>query len=276
VSVAIITDSASAIPAEVAARYDVGVVPMGLAIGGLPVVESALDLEEMISRFDEGITTSGPPPGDFAKAVEKAQTGDGVLVVSLAGDLSGTYRSAVLGAEEAGGPVEVLDSRTAAGAQTLVVLAAARAAQGGADLAGVTEAARRARDEVSLVGSVSTLEYLVKGGHIPSAAGWAADRLHVRPVIELRDGKVRPLRPALGDEAARERLLAHWRRSRVPGAELHLIAMYSIDPGEAEDLLAAVSTEVEPAMSFLSGFGTVLVAHTGPSLVGLAWHWVRP
>src|SRR5581483_2221273 len=150
--------------------------------------------------------------------------------VSLAGDLSGTYRAAVLGAEEAGGPVEVLDSPTAAGAQTLVVLAAARAARAGADLAGVTEAARRARDEFCLVGSVSTLEYLVKGGHIPAAAGWAGDRLHVRPVIELRDGKVRPLRPAFGDEAARERLLAHWRRSRVPGTELHLIAMYSMDP----------------------------------------------
>ena len=172
--------------------------------------------------------------------------------------------------------VEVLDSRTAAGAQTLVVLAAARAARAGADLATVTEVARRATSEVSLVGSLSTLEYLVKGGHIPAAAGWAADRLHVRPVIELREGKVRPLRPAFGDEAARERLLSHWRRSRVPGAELHLIAMYSVDPAEAEDLLAAVSAEVQPAQSFLSGFGTVLVAHTGPSLVGLAWHWVRP
>jgi DegV family protein with EDD domain len=275
VSVAIVTDSASAIPDDIAHRYGIIVVPMGLAIGGLPVVESALGLEEMIARFDEGITTSGPPPGDFAKAVEKSQTGDGVLVITLAGDLSSTYRSALLGAQEATGPVEVVDSRTAAGAQTLVVLAAARAARAGGDLTSVADAARRAIAEVTLVGALSTLEYLVKGGHIPSAAGWAADRLHVRPVIELRDGKVRPLRPAFGDEAARERLLAHWRRSRVPGADLHLIAMYSVDPAEAEDLLGAVSAEVEPAQSFLSGFGTVLVAHTGPSLVGLAWHWVR-
>ncbi|MHB1446339.1 MAG: DegV family protein, partial [Acidimicrobiales bacterium] len=196
-TVAVVTDSASALPAEVAAAQDIGIVPMGLAIGGLPVVESALDTEEMIARFDEGITTSGPPPGDFAKAVERAQTGDGVVVITLAGELSGTYRSALLGAHEAGGPVEVVDSQTAAGAEALVVLAAARAARAGRSLAEVAAAGPRAAPEVSLVGSLSTLEYLVKGGHIPAAAGWAADRLHVRPVIELRQGKVRPLRPAL-------------------------------------------------------------------------------
>ncbi|MHB1911561.1 MAG: DegV family protein [Acidimicrobiales bacterium] len=275
-TVAVVTDSASALPAEVAAAQDIGIVPMGLAIGGLPVVESALDTEEMIARFDEGITTSGPPPGDFAKAVERAQTGDGVVVITLAGELSGTYRSALLGAHEAGGPVEVVDSQTAAGAEALVVLAAARAARAGRSLAEVAAAARRAAAEVSLVGSLSTLEYLVKGGHIPAAAGWAADRLHVRPVIELRQGKVRPLRPALGDEAARERLLTHWRRSRVEGADLHVIAMHSLDASDAAELLAAVEAEVQPVESFLSGFGTALVAHTGPSLVGLAWHWVVP
>lgn len=272
---AVVTDSASALPPEIATAHDITVVPMGLAIGGLPVSESALSLEEMIARFDEGITTSGPAPGDFTKAIETAQTGDGVVVITLTGDLSGTYRSAVLGAEEASGPVQVVDSRTAAGAEALVVLAAARAARSGATLAEVVAAAEKARDEVTLVGAMSTLEYLVKGGHIPSAAGWAADRLHVKPVIELRDGKVHPLRPAFGDEAARERLLTHWRRSRVEGAELHLVGLHSLDPAAAQDLMDAVSAEVTPAESFLSGFGTVLVAHTGPGLVGLAWHWVK-
>ncbi|MHB1854789.1 MAG: DegV family protein [Acidimicrobiales bacterium] len=275
-TVAVVTDSASALPAEVAGANGISVVPMGLAIGGLPVVESALDTEEMIARFDEGITTSGPPPGDFAKAVEKAQTGDGVVVITLAGELSGTYRSAQLGAQEAGGPVEVIDSQTAAGAEALVALAAVRAARAGGSLEEVAAAARKATSEVSLVGSLSTLEYLVKGGHIPAAAGWAAERLHVKPVIELREGKVRPLRPAFGDEAARERLLTHWRRSQVEGADLHVIGMYSLDAADAADLLAAVEAEVHPVQSFLSGFGTALVAHTGPSLVGLAWHWVVP
>jgi DegV family protein with EDD domain len=246
---------------------------MALAIGGLPVSESALDLEELIARFDEGISTSGPAPGDFAKAIERAQGGDGVLVITLTGELSSTYRSAVMGAQEAGGPVRVMDSRTAAGAEGLIVLAAARAAQAGGSLDEVMAAAERVRVDVRLVGSLSTLDYLVRGGHIPAAAGWAARRLNVKPMIELKDGKVRPLRPALGEEAARERLLTIWRRSRVVGARLHLVAMHSLDASDARSLLRAVEAEEEAEESLLSGFGTALVAHTGPGLVGLAWYW---
>ena len=71
--VRIVTDSAAALPADLAAEHDISVVPLGLSIGGLPVQEAALDLEELIARFDEGVGTSGPAPGDFAKAVEEAR-----------------------------------------------------------------------------------------------------------------------------------------------------------------------------------------------------------
>ena len=272
-SVAVVTDSAAALPTDLAAAHGIGVVPMGLSIGGLPVAESALELEELIARFDEGVTTSGSTPGDFAKAIEACQQGDGVLVLTLAGALSSTYRAALLGAQEAGGPVRVVDTCTAAGAQGLVALAAARAAAAGADLDGVETAARAAMAEVRLVGALSTLDYLVKGGHIPAAAGWAGRRLNVQPLIELRNGRVRPLRPAFSREAALERLLGQWRRTVVDGADLHVVAMHSLGTDDARRLLEAVRSEVEPASSLLSGFGTALVAHTGPGLVGLAWWW---
>ena len=272
-NVGVVTDSASALPAELAAARQVAVVPLGLSIGGLPVIESSIDLEELIARFDEGVSTSGPTPGDFAKAIEDSQQGAGAVVVTLASGLSSSYRSAVLGAEEAAGDVKVIDSGTAAGAQGLVALAAAFAAQRGASLYEVVAAAESTLAAVRLVGALSTLEYLVKGGHIPAAAGWAARHLNVQPVIDLKDGHVRPLRPAFSREAALERLLDRWRHTRSEGGKLHLVAMHSLGTEDAEHLLAAVRAEVEPAESFLSGFGTALVAHTGPGLVGLAWYW---
>ena len=272
-NVAVVTDSAAALPAAIAAEHHIAVVPLGLTIGGLAVRESALSLEELMARFDEGVRTSGPAPGDFAKAIEECQQGAGVVVVTLTSDLSGTFRSAVIGAQEAGGPVEVVDSRTAAGAEGLVALAAARAAAGGASLAEVKTVAESVISRVRLVGALDTLDYVVKGGHIPAAAGWAARQLNVQPVIELRDGRVRPHRPAFSRKAALERLLGYWRRTVVPDTPLHLVAMHSLGGSDAESLLAAVRSEADPATSFLSGFGTPLVAHTGPGLVGLAWYW---
>jgi hypothetical protein len=38
-------------------------------------------------------------------------------------------------------------------------------------------------------------------------------------------------------------------------------------------LLREVTAEVEPATAFTASFGTVMVVHTGPALVGLAWYW---
>lgn len=287
-TVAVITDSAAALPEEVAAAHGITVVPLGLTIGGVSVREAAVDVEELIARFDEGVTTSGPPPGDFAKAIEEARGPEGVVVVTLASDLSTTWRSATLGAEEAGGvggdgagrdgaagdagPIRVIDSQTAAGAEALIALAAARKAASGGSIDEVVAAAERARENVRLIGALSTLDYIVKGGHIPAAAGWAARRFNVWPVIELGSGRVRPHRPAFSRMAALDRILDHWRRSRR-GDRLHVIAMHSVGAGDAELLLSRVEAEVTPEWSLVSGFGTSLVAHTGPSLVGLAWLW---
>ena len=55
--------------------------------------------------------------------------------------------------------------------------------------------------------------------------------------------------------------------------EIPLLAPETIDVPHARDLLARVCEEVDPATAFLGEFGTVMVAHTGPGVVGLAWRW---
>jgi hypothetical protein len=40
--------------------------------------------------------------------------------------------------------------------------------------------------------------------------------------------------------------------------------------------LREVCSRVEPASSFVGSFTPVMVAHTGPSLAGMAWRWEEP
>src|SRR4029077_1882670 len=133
----------------------------------------------------EHVTTSGPTPGEFEKAIGAARdavTADGgpdaaaVLVCTIASTMSSTDEAAVLGARAAGGDVRVVDTTTAAGAQALVVLAAAGAAASGAPLADVEAAARVAIDEVRLLATVPNLDHLVRSGRVPNIAGWAGKR----------------------------------------------------------------------------------------------------
>jgi DegV family protein with EDD domain len=228
----------------------------------------------LLDRHD--VTTSGPTPGEFEHAIKQRlqdDAVDAVLVCTIASTMSATHEAAVVGARASGGPVRVVDTTTAAGAQGLVVLAAAAAAERGDVIEEVEAVARDAIARVRLVAMVPNLDHLVRSGRVPNLAGWAGRRLGIAPLFEFRDGGARPMRPALGADAALERIVARWRRTRVEGARLHVAALHARAEDVARGLLDTVAAEVEPATSFCASFGTVMVVHTGPGLVGLAWWW---
>jgi DegV family protein with EDD domain len=270
-AVAIVTDSAAALPLELVHEHDITVVPMWLTIGDESVREGERDLGELLG--DERVSTSAPAPGEFAAAIEKRRTDDGVLVLTIASTMSGTHNAAVLAADSVDGPVRVVDTQTAAGAEALVVLAAASAAEGGGDLDAVAQAATRAVERVRLLAMVPTLDHLVRSGRVPGIAGWAGRRLNITPMFEFRGGKVHRLRPAIGPAAGLDRIISRFRRSVVDGAALHVTAGHALAADDAVELLRRVEADFEPATSFVGEFGSVMVVHTGPGLVGLAWWW---
>jgi DegV family protein with EDD domain len=271
-TVAIVTDSAAALPPELSRRYGVTVVPMWLTIGGEPVPEGERSLEALLA--EDQVTTSAPTPGEWERAIKGGlDRADGVLVLTIAGSMSATYQSAVVAAEAVGGAVRVVDTATAAGAEALVVLAAADVAQRGAGLDETEARARLVIDRVRLVATLPNLDHLVRSGRVPGIAGWAGRRLGINPLFEFRGGKVHRLRPALSPEAASDRMLGLLRRSRVEGARLHVASLHALDLETAERLLARTEEQFSPTTAFVGEFGPVMVVHTGPGLAGLAWWW---
>jgi DegV family protein with EDD domain len=222
---------------------------------------------------DEGVTTSAPSPGEVAKAIEDRIDDDGVLVLTIAGTMSGTLQAAHVAASLVDGKVRVVDTETAAGAEGLVVLAAAGAARRGAPLDDVEAAALRVRERVRLVATVDGLDHLVRSGRVPGIAGWAGRGLGLNPLFEFRRGHPKPLRPALSRPAALDRMVAALLNARVADARLHVAALHAGAPEPAEQLLERVTADVEPATSFVGAFSPVMVVHTGPGLVGLSWWW---
>lgn len=251
---------------------------MWLTIGSTVVRDGEIDMDELTARLGEGINTSGPTPGEFAEAIKGADTGDGVVVLTLSKEMSSTHESALLAARLTGGDVRVLDTGTAAGAQGLVVLAAAKASQEGATLAQVVDAAEAARRSAHLVATLTSLEQLVRSGRVPGAAGWAGRWLGVNPMFEFRAGKVRPLRPALSRAAARERMVAMMANQRDGdgSGDLRLAVMHASDPKAAELLLGEACSKERPVSHLVGPFSPVMVAHTGTGLLGLAWWREQP
>lgn len=275
------TDSACSLPADLVEANGVTVVPMWVAIGGRQYRDGELSLAEVLSRVGEGLSTSGPAPGELAKAAREADRGEGVAILTLSREMSGVYQSARLATELLEGEnVAVVDTGTAAGAEGLVVLAAAGAAQQGRPLGSVIEEAGRAAGRVRLLATLPSLDYIARSGRVPGAAAWGTRWLGLNPIFEFRHGKARPLRPARGSRVARQRIVDIWAREIARegsrGAALHVAALHAAEPEVAEQLLAEVRRRYEPATAFVGSFSPVMVAHTGPGLVGLAWWWEAP
>lgn len=274
VTVAVVTDSAATVPDEMAERLGIVVVPLRLEIG--PDSYDDLDVTpEAVLEQTEEISTSGPSPADFAEAVEAHAGRDGAVVTTVARDLaSGSFLAASAAAKLVSVPTRVVDTTTAAGGEGLVVLEAARVARAGGTIDDVERAAHRVVARVRLVAWLPNLDHLVRSGHVPGAAAWAARTIGLRPVIELRGGKVSPLRPALNEPGAHRRVLDALRRSTPhPPTDLHVAALHSLAPAAADRLLADVRTGIEPALAFVGSFGSVMLVHAGPGVVGLAWWW---
>ena len=270
--IAIVTDSAAALPAELAAKCGITVVPMWLTIDGRAEVEGPRSLAALLDA--PGVLTSAPAPGEYEAAVKDVLLGaDSVVVLTLAAAMSASNEAARIGTASMDN-VAVVDTGTAAGGQALVVLAAAAAAaRPDVTLAEVVARATWVSERVRLVATLPTLDHLVRSGRVPGVAGWAGKRLGIHPLFEFRGGDVHRLRPALSGDAALERIVAHVQRNAPAGGRLHIAALHALAPSSATDLLSRITAQIEPEESFVGEFGPVMVVHTGPGLSGLAWWW---
>src|SRR3954447_24717842 len=170
-TVTVVTDSAASIPPALVQELGIVVVPMSVIIGGTVYPDGQLGLDEVMSRVGEGVSTSGTNPGEFLEAIESIE-GD-VVVLTISAEMSSTFAAARTAANMAGDRARVVDPRTAAGGQGLVVLAAAQAAARGADVDGVVATADRVIKQVRWVATVENLERLIASGRVPGVAALA-------------------------------------------------------------------------------------------------------
>ena len=272
-TVTVVTDSAAALPPDLVARYDIRVVPLVLHVGADRYRDGEISLDELIRRFDEPISTAAPSPGEFATVIADALGTGPVVTLTLAAGMYTNHDTDKQAdkhvtdndprAPADGGPdVAVLDTGTAAGAQGLVVLAAASAAGEGADQHEVVATAEQVAGRVRLAASVADLERLARSGRVPDAARWIGDRLGVRPLFEFRDGRARPL----------DRIVQRCAAGGSSGARLHVTVLHALNP-DAAAILAERVRALEPVSFLVGPFSPVMVAHTGRGLAGLAWWW---
>ena len=89
---------------------------MWVTISGKQYRDGELGIDEVLARVGEGVSTSGPAPGELAEAASRADQGDGVVLVTISKRMSSVFQAAGVAARILKGKdVAVVDSGTATG-----------------------------------------------------------------------------------------------------------------------------------------------------------------
>ena len=277
-STAVVADTTSYLPPELIEQHDVHLVSLYVGIEGEQDREADIDdlhgFYERLRSSDQAVTTSQPSVGDFIAVYEPLLAeGHEIVSIHLSSGISGTYESAMqarerLTAEGKGGErIVVCDSRTGAGGMGLMILAAANAAEGGADAAEANERAAAARKELKIWFAVDTLDYLRRGGRIGAARAWIGTTLKIKPILTLED-EITPIERVRTRRRAFERMVDYGRQRHEAGAD-GWVVQHVQDPETAERLVEACRPIFGSDPVFTSEVGPVIGAHVGPGLVGI-------
>jgi len=275
--VAIVTDSTAYIPPDLIEQYNISVAPLVL-IWGDETYEDGVDItpNEFYTRLagaEVMPSTSQATPKTFHKIYSDLLEQDyEILAVLISSALSGTVVSAVqVQAEMPEAPIEIVDSYNTAMALGFQVLQAARAAEEGANLAECKEVAEQAIGHTGVIFAVDTLEFLHRGGRIGGASRYLGTALNIKPILEVRDGRIEALEKVRTRKKSLVRLL-ELVGERIDGREpVRLATLHANSPEDAQELLDMAKDQFNPIETIFSEVSPVIGTHVGPGTVGLAY-----
>ncbi|GIJ78496.1 EDD domain protein, DegV family [Micromonospora phaseoli] len=281
--VAVVTDSTAYLPAELIPTHRLTVVPLTVVLNGVEGLEGVETFPEDATRALGGrrvsVSTSRASPEQLARTYrELLDAGaEGVVSVHLSAGLSGTVEAAELAAAQLGDRVTVVDSRSCGMGLGFPVIAAARAAEEGADLAGVRAAAVDAVGRTSIYFYVDTLEFLRRGGRINAAEALLGTALSVKPILHMPDGSI-VLRDKVRTASRGVARLVDLAVEAAGDEQVDLAVHHLAAPQRAEALLGALTVRLGDRLRgvYVSEAGAAVAAHVGPGLACVVIHRVAP
>lgn len=277
----IVTDSGAQpwLPAETMESLGIHIVPLNVTLEGKTYREG-IDTDiatfyRLLAESDALPTTSQPSPGEFAELYrELAATDPEILSIHISSGLSGTLNAAQAGAKQVPeARVTHVDTHTLSAGAGWQVEAAARARNAGWPLDRILGLINRISAATDSLYTLAELRYLIHGGRISHMKGLIASLLNLKPMIGVEKvggtyqqrGQVRSFAKAMRGLVD---LMAHQHAS---GSPLRVQVLHAWNPEGAEELHDLVDQRFKCTWLPTGPISMVLGAHTGPTMIGVAF-----
>jgi DegV family protein with EDD domain len=275
--VTIFADTTSSISVKEAEALGIEYFPQIIIFGD----ESFRDDHELNS--DEFLTkliasnnlpkTAAPPPGLYSPKFEKhLSVGDSIIVLTPSIQLSGTFRSAEVAAQDfPGADIRIIDTLTiGASLATIVKMANIYAKEGLSCEEIVLKVENLISRERNLF-VVDTLEYLYKGGRIGGAKMLFGSLLQVKPILCLKNGKVEPV----DSQRTSKKAIARLKEIAVKECKDKGCSIFSIQHGaarkEAELLAKDFKNLLDIETIEIFELPPAFLTHSGPGVLGVSY-----
>jgi DegV family protein with EDD domain len=280
-SVHVVTDSACDLTNAQVQASGITVVPLSIRFGSEEFTDRVdLNADQFWAKMAKtpGLPeTAAPSPGAFEAAFRAAGAAGaaGVVCITLSAALSATHQAAALAAQSVRDVIDVrvIDSHSITAGQGTIVLAAAKAAHDGNDLAAVVKRVEAFSGKTYVYGSLDTLDNLRKGGRIGGAQALLGSLLSIKPLVNVSSGIVEEA----GKQRTRSKALvalaqfvidAKTRNGSV--SDVHLMHG-NASQTDINTMLELLAPHHERTSITIGQIGAVIGTHGGPGIMGLTF-----
>jgi DegV family protein with EDD domain len=277
--IALVTDSTTYMPPELAKKYNISVAPQVL-IWSDQTYRDGVDInsQEFFTRLKTAKvmpTTSQVSVISFQEIFQDlVAKGFDVLALLISSKLSGTVQSAMQARDlmnTAREKVNVVDSQSVAMALGFQVLAVARAVEAGASLKEAIDLAEKSHQYTGVFFAVDTLEFLHRGGRIGGAQRFLGTMLNMKPILGIQDGRVDGIDRIRTKNKAHDRVLELVVEKVAGRTPVRLATLHANAVEDARTLLTRAEQALNPVESILTEVSPTVGTHAGPGTVGLAF-----
>jgi DegV family protein with EDD domain len=267
------------LPPEQMAGLDISIVPLTVSLegktyrGGLDISND--DFYGLLAATQAFPVTSQPSPGTIAEVYRKLAAADPeILSVHISSGLSGTLNAARLAVQLVPqARITLVDTKTLSVAAGWQAEAAARAVQQRWPVDKILTLVKKVSDSTDIIFTLNELRYLVHGGRISHIKGLLASLLKIKPLIgvEKERGTYVQQGQARNFEQAIQDLVKQVELHHSRGSTLRVQIAHARNPEGAKRLRQLMDERFKCVWLPVCSISLVLGAHTGPSVVGMAY-----
>jgi DegV family protein with EDD domain len=217
--------------------------------------------------------TAAPPPAMYHPFFQAAiQAGEPVLVIAPTADASGTVRSALTAAQDfPGADIRVFDTRSVAAPLGTMVMLAVEWAEAGLEADAIIARLQAMAPRARLYILMDTLDFVFRGGRIGGAQHLVGSLLQVKPILELREGRIeahsqlRTKRRAL--DCLQDLVVTQCPRD----GSGHLCVVHTGAEPEAQALAAYLKTQLGLTDVPIRLMPPAIIVHAGPGALAVGF-----